>query len=80
LFAVQLGANALWSWLFFAWRQGALSFAEILVLWCLILATTISFWRTSKLAGALLLPYLAWVSFASVLAYTIWRANPALLS
>jgi benzodiazapine receptor len=79
LFLVQLVANALWSWLFFAWQLGALATLEILVLWGLILATTVAFWRVRPLAGALLLPYLAWVSFASALCFAIWRANPQLL-
>jgi benzodiazapine receptor len=80
LFIAQLAANALWSWLFFAWRQGALAFAEVVLLWCLILATVIAFKRISALAAALLLPYLAWVSFASVLTFSIWQRNPGLLS
>lgn len=80
LFIAQLAANALWSWLFFAWRQGGLAFAEVLLLWCLIVATVISFWRISALAAALLLPYLAWVTFASALTFTVWRLNPGLLS
>jgi tryptophan-rich sensory protein len=78
-FIAQLAANALWSWLFFAWRQGALAFAEVLLLWCLIAATTVTFWQVRKLAGALLLPYLAWVTFASALTLSIWRLNPQLL-
>jgi translocator protein len=80
LFLVQLAANALWTWLFFAWQKGALAFGEILVLWTLILATVIAFWRVRPLAGALLLPYLAWVSFACALSYSIWQMNPRLLS
>ncbi len=80
LFLVQLAANALWTWLFFAWQKGALAFGEILVLWALILATVIAFWRVRPLAGALLLPYLAWVSFACALSYSIWQMNPRLLS
>jgi benzodiazapine receptor len=79
LFALQLAANALWSWLFFAWRQGAWAALDILLLWGLILATIISFWRYSRWAAALLLPYLAWVSFATVLGITIWLMNPELL-
>ena len=80
LFMVQLAVNALWTWLFFVWHQGGLAFAEILLLWVLIVATIILFWRISKLAGVLLLPYLAWVTFASVLTYAIWQRNPGLLS
>lgn len=80
LFIVQLAANALWSWLFFVWRQGGFAFAEVLLLWCLIAATAISFWRISAIAAALLMPYLAWVTFASALTFSVWRLNPGLLS
>lgn len=79
LYAVQLLVNVLWSWLFFAWRAGALAFIEILVLWVLLAATLASFWRLVPLAGILLIPYLAWVSFAAALAYQCWRLNPTLL-
>lgn len=79
LFVAQLAVNALWSWLFFAWHHGALAFADIVLLWALIVATIISFWRVKPLAGALLVPYLLWVSFAAVLNYSIWQLNPALL-
>ncbi|HRB29192.1 MAG TPA: tryptophan-rich sensory protein [Nitrosomonas sp.] len=78
-FVLQLAANAFWSWLFFVWRQGGLAFAEILVLWVLILVTIGLFWRVSRVAASLLLPYLAWVSFASVLTLATWRLNPVLL-
>lgn len=79
LFIAQLGVNALWTWLFFVWHQGSLAFAEILLLWVMIVATIILFWRISKVAGALLLPYLAWVTFAAALTYAIWQRNPGLL-
>jgi benzodiazapine receptor len=79
LFLIQLAANALWTWLFFAWQQGALAFVEILILWALILGTVVAFWRVRPLAGALLLPYLAWVTFASALTFTTWQLNPQLL-
>jgi tryptophan-rich sensory protein len=79
LYAVQLLANALWTWLFFAWRQGLLALAEIVVLWLLIAATMAAFWRYSRLAAVLLLPYLAWVSFAGALNFALWRSNPAVL-
>ena len=52
---------------------------EVITLWCLVLATVLAFWRESRLAGALLLPYLAWVTLASALTVTVWRLNPALL-
>jgi tryptophan-rich sensory protein len=79
VFVVQLAANALWTWLFFAWRQGGLAFAEILLLLALILATIVLFWQVSRLAAVLLLPYLLWVSFASALTLSVWRLNPGLL-
>jgi translocator protein len=80
LFLIQLAANALWTWLFFAWRLGALSFAEIIILWALILATLVTFWRVRPVAGMLLLPYLLWVSFACALTYALWQLNPQLLA
>ncbi len=79
LFGAQLAANALWSWLFFAWHRGALAAVEVLVLLALIVATVGAFWRTSRLAALLLVPYLLWVSFASVLTWAVWRSNPGLL-
>lgn len=79
LFFGQLILNAFWSWLFFAWQLGALAFADIIILWGLILATLISFWRVRPLAGALLIPYLLWVSFALVLNFSLWQLNPQLL-
>ena len=79
LFIVQLGANALWTWVFFVWHQGALAFAEVILLWCLIVATAASFRRLNALAAVLLLPYLAWVTFASALTFSTWRLNPNLL-
>lgn len=79
LFLIQLAANALWSWLFFAWHRGALAFADIVLLWLLIVVTLIGFWRVRPLAGALMLPYLAWVSFASALNFAVWQMNPGVL-
>jgi len=77
LFVIQLALNALWSWLFFAWHHGALAFADIVLLWLLIAATLIGFWRVRPLAGALLLPYLCWVSFASALTQIPFTQNSA---
>ena len=79
LFLVQLAFNALWSWLFFGWHRGDLAFADILLLCALIVATLIAFWRIRPLAGALLVPYLLWVTFASALNYSIWQLNPQVL-
>jgi tryptophan-rich sensory protein len=79
LFVVQLAFNSLWSWLFFAWHLGGAAMAEVLLLWLLIGATIVAFRRVQPLAGWLLVPYLLWVSFASLLNYVLWQANPALL-
>jgi benzodiazapine receptor len=79
LFVVQLTLNALWSWLFFGWRLGGLAFADILLLWASIAATTIVFWRIRPWAGVLLVPYLLWVGFASVLNYSMWQLNREVL-
>lgn len=75
LFVAQLIANAVWSWLFFGQQNPGLALMDIVVLWLLILATTIGFWRLRPVAGALLLPYLAWVTFATALNFEIWRLN-----
>lgn len=79
LFMVQLALNALWSWLFFAWQRGALAFVDIVLLWVLIVVTLVSFWRVRPLAGALLIPYLLWVTFAAALNYSLWQLNPQIL-
>lgn len=75
LFAVQLTFNVAWSWIFFGLHQIGWAVIEILILWAAILATTVAFFRRSKPAGWLLVPYLGWVSFASILNFTIWRLN-----
>ncbi|MBL0945141.1 MAG: tryptophan-rich sensory protein [Hydrogenophaga sp.] len=79
LYGVQLVANALWSWLFFGWRLGYWAFADVVLLWLLIAATVAAFFTRHRGAALLLLPYWAWVSFATALTWTVWRANPALL-
>ena len=75
VFAVQLTLNAVWSWLFFGFHMPGIAFLEILALLLAIAATTIAFWPRSKAAGILMLPYLGWVAFASVLNFEIWRMN-----
>ena len=75
LFGVQLAVNVLWSCIFFGLQRPGLAFAEVLLLWAAIAATTVMFWFRSTVAGILFVPYLARVSFASVLNFTIWRLN-----
>jgi translocator protein len=79
LYLAQLALNALWSWMFFVWQLGALAFINIVVLWVLIIATLVAFWRIRPLAGALLIPYLLWVSFAAALNLALWQRNPGVL-
>jgi translocator protein len=75
LFVAQLVFNALWSIIFFGSHRLGWALLEIALLWLMILATIVAFWRVRPLAGALLLPYLAWVSFAAYLNAGIWRLN-----
>lgn len=75
LFLFQLALNAAWSWLFFGLHRPGLAFAEIILLWLAILATALAFRPVSAAAFWLLIPYLAWVSFAAVLNFTLWRLN-----
>ncbi|WP_396206756.1 TspO/MBR family protein [Gemmatimonas sp.] len=79
LYVVQLGFNALWTWLFFVWRNGPWATAEVLALWALIVATLLAFRQHDRPAAVLLAPYLAWVSFASALTIAVWQRNPGLL-
>jgi tryptophan-rich sensory protein len=75
LFVLQLALNAAWTWLFFGLKRPALALAEIAVLWLVILATLLAFWSVRPLAGWLLVPYLAWVTFATALTAALWRLN-----
>jgi tryptophan-rich sensory protein len=79
VYALQFVLNGLWSWLFFAWHSGAWAFAGALALAGSVLLNVWLFWRLQALAGALLLPYAAWVSFASLLTWSVWQRNPQLL-
>lgn len=71
----QLVLNAVWSWLFFGLHRPGLAFAEIIVLFVAVLATTMVFIRVHLSAGLLLVPYTLWVAFASALNLTLWRLN-----
>lgn len=75
LWGVQLVLNFFWTLIFFGAHQPGWAFAEIVVLWVAILLTIFAFARISKLAAWLLVPYIAWVSFAAMLTYAIWDAN-----
>lgn len=75
VYALQLLLNALWSFLFFGLHRMGLAFAEIIILEALIVLTAILFWPLSRAAAMLFVPYIAWVAFASLLNFTLWRLN-----
>ena len=75
LFGVQLALNFAWSAAFFGLRRPAAGVAVIVPLWLSIVATVVAFWRVRRLAGLLLLPYLAWTTFATALNIAVWRLN-----
>lgn len=74
-YAAQLALNALWSIIFFGMKNPGLAFFELCVLLAAIYITTYLFWKSNKWAGILMLPYVAWASFAAFLNFTIWQLN-----
>lgn len=76
-FGLQLVLNLAWSFIFFKYKKLSLALVEILALWTAIVWTLIAHWQIAPLAGALLIPYLLWVSFATFLNAAIWKLNPA---
>ena len=75
-FLAQLALNALWTPLFFGLHRPGIAFGKIVLLWLAIAATSVVFRPVSRAAMLLLVPYLAWVSFAAALNFTLWRLNP----
>jgi len=75
LFLLQWVLNALWTPLFFALHRPGPAFADIVALWVALAITVVCFGRVRRMAGVLLLPYLAWVTFAAALNFAIWRLN-----
>jgi benzodiazapine receptor len=75
-FMVQWLLNALWTPLFFGLHRVDLALVDIVLMWLAIAATIAMFYRISKPAAYLLVPYLAWVTFATALNFAIWRLNP----
>jgi tryptophan-rich sensory protein len=76
-FGAQLVLNAVWSFLFFGLRSPFYGLIGIILLWLAIVVTMIKFWKVSKTATWLLVPYILWVSFATILNYAVWQLNPA---
>jgi len=77
IFLIQLALNAAWPAIFFGLRWPGLALVEIILLWAAILATVILFGRISPFSATLLVPYLAWVTYATYWNAGIWRLNPA---
>ncbi len=75
MFLVQLALNAAWTPLFFGLHRPGLALVDIVLLWIAIAMTVSSFKQVHRRAAWMLLPYLAWVSFATVLNFTLWRMN-----
>jgi tryptophan-rich sensory protein len=76
IFMVQFFLNVIWSFLFFGLRSPLLGLIDIIILWWLILATIVVFYRVRKSAAYFLIPYIAWVSIATVLNASIYLMNP----
>ena len=72
---IQLALNSFWSVIFFGLHHPQLAFFEIIILWIFILITLLKFYKIQRTAGLLLIPYLLWVSFASILNLFIWLLN-----
>jgi translocator protein len=77
LYFVQLALNAAWTPIFFGAHEMGWALIEIMMLWIAIALTLISFFRVNRAAGWLLAPYLAWVTFATALNFTLWKLNPS---
>lgn len=77
LFFIQLALNSFWLIIFFGWQNPGAAFADIILLWLAILATIVVFYKISKPAAWLLIPYILWVSFAVYLNFSIWQLNAA---
>ena len=75
VFGIQLDLNILWSILFFGMQNPLLAFIEIIALWLSIFSTIWIFYRIDRKASYMLIPYIAWVSFAAFLNYSIWMLN-----
>ncbi len=75
-FFVQLILNILWSAAFFGLKSSVLGLMDIVLLWIAVLFTILNFFKVSKSAGVLLIPYLLWVSFATLLNFSLWTLNP----
>ncbi|WAP70251.1 TspO/MBR family protein [Jiella pelagia] len=76
VYAVQLALNAAWSALFFGLKRPGLAFADVLALWVAVAVNALVFYPVDAIAGLLMIPYLAWVTAAACLNFSVWRRNP----
>jgi benzodiazapine receptor len=75
IFSIQLILNMVWSFLFFGIKKPGYAFAEIILLWISIISMMFVFYQISNIAGLIQIPYLMWVTFASVLNFSLWKLN-----
>jgi tryptophan-rich sensory protein len=80
IYGLQLFLNTIWSPLFFGLHRVDLGFLDIILLWLSVVATIALFYPLNANAALLLLPYLAWVTFAAALNFAVWRLNPSATS
>jgi len=76
LYVLQLALNGMWTWLFFGRHRPDAALIDMGLLWLAVAATGAAFWKVMPLAGMLFIPYLAWISFAALLNFSIWKSNP----
>jgi tryptophan-rich sensory protein len=76
LYVLQLALNGMWTWLFFGRHRPDAALVDMGLLWITVAATGAAFWKVMPAAGILFIPYLAWISFAALLNFSIWKSNP----
>lgn len=79
LWSVQIALNTLWTPVFFGLRRIGAGLVVIVLLWLAVAATMVAFWQADRIAGALFLPYLVWVTVAGMLNRAVWYRNPAVM-
>lgn len=80
IYLTQLFFNSMWSFLFFKWNLRGTALIDAILLWITVILNTYYFYKGNKLAGALMIPYVGWTSYAVVLNYSTWKMNKAVKS
>ena len=75
IFCIHMALNALWSVAFFGGRSPAAGLADLTLFWPVAILNAVAFWRLDRIAGALMIPNILWVTFAATLNFAIWRLN-----